>query len=93
MPGRELTTRKAGPTQECPIADRVFTDAGPKANKYSLQSGWRNTMKNLSIIVPAAIAGVLLAATVLAAPQTVTTKVKPAGTPDRAAAYALATAD
>jgi hypothetical protein len=50
-------------------------------------------MKNLSIIVPAAIAGVLLAATVLAAPQTVTTKVKPAGTPDRAAAYALATAD
>jgi hypothetical protein len=50
-------------------------------------------MKNLSILVPAAMAGVLVAATVFAAPLSPTIKPVPAGAPDRAAAYALATAD
>ena len=50
-------------------------------------------MKKLSILVPAAVAGVLLSAMVLAAPQTVTTKATVAGAPDRAAAYMLATAN
>lgn len=50
-------------------------------------------MKNLSILVPAAFAGILVAATVLAAPTSVTAKASPAVAPDRAAAYALAMAD
>jgi hypothetical protein len=50
-------------------------------------------MKNLSILVPAAMAGVLVAATVFAAPASMSSKPTPAGAPDRAAAYALATAD
>ena len=50
-------------------------------------------MKNLSILGPAAIAGVLVAATVLAAPLTVTAKLTPASAPDREAAYTLATAE
>jgi hypothetical protein len=50
-------------------------------------------MKNLSILVPAFIAGVLVTATVLAAPQPVQTKAASAGVMDRAAAYALAQAD
>ncbi|MFM7333506.1 MAG: hypothetical protein ACKO1H_03685 [Tabrizicola sp.] len=50
-------------------------------------------MKNLSILVPAAIAGILVAATVVAAPASVSSKPSPAVAPDRAAAYALATAE
>ena len=50
-------------------------------------------MKNLSILVPAAFAGVLVAATVFAAPASLSTKPSPAVAPDRAAAYALATAE
>jgi hypothetical protein len=50
-------------------------------------------MKNLSILVPAAMAGVLVAATVFAAPLSPSAKPVPAGAPDRAAAYALATAE
>jgi hypothetical protein len=50
-------------------------------------------MKNLSILVPAAMAGVLVAATVLAAPMSVTAKPTPAQTLDRAEAYRIATAD
>ena len=47
-------------------------------------------MKNLSILVPAVMAGVLVAATVLAAPLSQAAKPAPAGAPDRAAAYHLA---
>ena len=55
---------------------------------------WRvHAMKNLSILVPAAFAGVLVAATVFAAPASLSTKPSPAVAPDRAAAYALATAE
>jgi hypothetical protein len=50
-------------------------------------------MKNLSILVPAVMAGVLVAATVFAAPLSDTAKPVPAGAPDRAAAYMLATAN
>ena len=47
-------------------------------------------MKNLPIIVPAVVAGVLLSAMVLAAPQSGSQKAVPAGAPDRAEAYAIA---
>ena len=50
-------------------------------------------MKNLSIRVPAAIAGILVATTVLAAPASITAKATAADAPNRAAAYALAMAD
>lgn len=50
-------------------------------------------MKNLSILVPAAMAGVLVAATVFAAPLSDAAKPVPAGTLDRAAAYTLAMGD
>ncbi|MCU0903646.1 MAG: hypothetical protein MUE83_07200 [Tabrizicola sp.] len=50
-------------------------------------------MKNLPILVPAVLAGVLVTAAVLAAPQSVTAKSAPAGVMDRAAAYALARAN
>ena len=50
-------------------------------------------MKNLTILVPAAFAGVLVAATVFAAPATVSSKASPAVAPDRAAVYALATGE
>jgi hypothetical protein len=49
-------------------------------------------MKNFSILVTAAMAGVLVAATVFAASLMVPVKPTPASAPDRAAAYALATA-
>jgi hypothetical protein len=48
------------------------------------------SVKNLSILVPAVMAGVLVAATVLAAPLSEAAKPAPAGAPDRAAAYHLA---
>jgi len=48
-------------------------------------------MKNLQIVVPAVVAGVLLSAMVLAAPQSGPQKAVPAGAPDRAAAYTIAT--
>jgi hypothetical protein len=51
------------------------------------------TMKKLSILVPAAVAGVLVSAMVFAAPQTTAVKATVAGAPDRAAAYLIATAD
>lgn len=50
-------------------------------------------MKKLSILVPAAVAGVLVSAMVLAAPVGTAKSGAVAGAPDRAAAYALATAD
>ncbi|MES2539727.1 MAG: hypothetical protein V4583_03960 [Pseudomonadota bacterium] len=50
-------------------------------------------MKKLSILAPAALAGVLLSAMVLAAPQPVGGTASPVPTLDRAAAYKLATAD
>jgi hypothetical protein len=50
-------------------------------------------MKKLSILVPAAVAGVLVSAMVFAAPQTAPVKATVAGAPDRAAAYFLATAN
>jgi hypothetical protein len=50
-------------------------------------------MKKLSILVPAAVAGVLLSAMVLAAPQTATAKATVAGAPDRATAYLIASAN
>ncbi len=50
-------------------------------------------MKNLSLLVPAVMAGVLVAATVFAAPITPTAKLVPAGAPNRAAAYAMAIAE
>ncbi len=50
-------------------------------------------MKNLSILLPAAVAGVLVAAMVMAAPQPVGGKSASIPSLDRAAAYQLATAD
>lgn len=50
-------------------------------------------MKKLSILVPAAVAGILVSAMVLAAPQSGSETASPAGAPDRAAAYLIATAD
>jgi hypothetical protein len=56
-------------------------------------AGESQEMKNVSILVPAAFAGILVAATVFAAPTSVSSKPTPAMAPDRAAAYALATAN
>jgi hypothetical protein len=50
-------------------------------------------MKKLSIMVPAAAAGVLLSAMVLASPQSGHGKSSSLNTLDRAAAYQLASAD
>ncbi len=50
-------------------------------------------MKKFSILVPAAFAGILVSAMVLAAPQSGAITAKAAVAPDRAAAYKLATAD
>lgn len=50
-------------------------------------------MKQMSILVPAAIVGILGAAMVLAAPQGASDKAAVAKAPDRAAAYHLAIAD
>lgn len=50
-------------------------------------------MKKLSILVPAAVAGVLVSAMVLAAPVATSVSGKSTGAPDRAAAYKLATAE
>jgi hypothetical protein len=50
-------------------------------------------MKKLSILVPAAVAGILVSAMVLAAPQSGAMKPTVAGAPDRAEAYRIATAD
>jgi hypothetical protein len=50
-------------------------------------------MKKMSILVPAAVAGVLLSAMVLAAPQTVQVEQTGVVSLDRAAAYRLATAE
>jgi hypothetical protein len=50
-------------------------------------------MKKLTILVPAAVAGVLVSAMVLAAPQDASGKVSAAGAPDRAAAFQIATAN
>lgn len=50
-------------------------------------------MKKLSILVPAAVGGILLSAMVLAAPQSGTDASSPAGAPDRAAAYKIASAN
>lgn len=50
-------------------------------------------MKKLSILLPAAFAGILVSAMVLAAPQPGAHQSSPFGTPDRAAAYQMATAD
>ncbi len=50
-------------------------------------------MKKLSILVPAAAAGILLSAMVLAAPLQVAGKAPVAQAPDRAAAYLAASAD
>lgn len=50
-------------------------------------------MKKLSILVPAAVAGILVSAMVLAAPQAGALKPGVAAAPDRAAAYRVATAD
>ena len=53
----------------------------------------RLLMKKLSILVPAAAAGILLSAMVLAAPLQVAGKAPVAQAPDRAAAYLAASAD
>lgn len=50
-------------------------------------------MKKLSILVPAAIAGVLVAGLALAGSQTAAGKASVQTSLDRAAAYRLATAD
>ena len=50
-------------------------------------------MEKLSILVPAAIAGVLVAGLALAGSQTTSGKASGAASLDRAAAYKLATAD
>lgn len=50
-------------------------------------------MKKLSILVPAAVAGVLLSAMVLAAPQSAQQGASGVVSLDRAAAYRLATAN
>ena len=50
-------------------------------------------MKKLSILAPAALCGVLLSAMVLAAPVAGVQKANAASTPDRAAAYLIATAN
>ena len=50
-------------------------------------------MKKLSILVPAAIAGVLVAGLAFAASQTTPGKATGSASLDRAAAYKLATAD
>lgn len=50
-------------------------------------------MKRLSILVPAAAAGVLLSAMVFASPLPEKGKTTVAQAPDRAAAYLTATAD
>jgi hypothetical protein len=50
-------------------------------------------VKQLSILVPAVVAGILVSSLVLAAPQTGAAKVTIAKAPDRAEAYRIATAD
>jgi hypothetical protein len=76
---------------------RMFIWPRPKANKQSwdvranVVPAGDSSMKNLSILVPAVMAGVLVAATVLAAPLSDAAKPVPAGAPDRAEAYMLAT--
>ena len=50
-------------------------------------------MKKLSILVPAAVAGILVSAMVLAAPQSGALKSTVAAAPDRAEAYRIATGD
>lgn len=50
-------------------------------------------MKKLSIFLPAAVAGILVSATVLAAPQSDALKPIVAKAPDRAEAYRIATAN
>lgn len=50
-------------------------------------------MKKISILVPAVAAGVLLSAMVFAAPQATLGKATVSVAPDRAAAYAGASAD
>lgn len=50
-------------------------------------------MKTFSILVPSAFAGVLIAASVFAAPQTLDRTGSAAVAPDRAAAYLIASAD
>lgn len=47
-------------------------------------------MKNLTILVPAAIAGALVAATVFAASPTISTMPTPANAPNRAEIFAVA---
>jgi hypothetical protein len=69
------------PTQNHGIESQSFKIAGV------------STMKTLSILVPAAIAGILASAMVLAAPQTDTQKLTVAKAPDRAEAYRIAMAD
>jgi hypothetical protein len=49
--------------------------------------------KKISILVPAAVAGVLLAAMVLAAPQTSATSVVAGEAPNRAEAFVLASSN
>lgn len=85
--------------QESLIVGGIFTGPGQKANKQNchpvpfVSLAGETVMKNLSILVPAAMAGVLVAATVFAAPMSVTAKPTPASAPDRAEAYRIATAD
>lgn len=50
-------------------------------------------MKTFSILVPAAVAGVLIAASVFAAPQALDSRGSAASAPDRAAAYLIASVD
>lgn len=50
-------------------------------------------MKKITVLVPAAVAVVLLSATVIAAPQAGADKASVSGAPDRAEAFLIASAD
>jgi hypothetical protein len=94
-----LSTQSQDLAQECPTISQIFTVSCPKANKQWWQRIGRILptgvyhVKQLSILVPAIAAGILVSSLVLAAPQTAPSKVMIAKAPDRAEAYRIAMAD
>ena len=94
MPGRTEWHKKTLISAESLLLHAQLLPNSSGNLNHIVAACWRcQAMKNLSILVPAAFAGVLVAATVFAAPASLSTKPSPAVAPDRAAAYALATAD
>jgi hypothetical protein len=94
MPGRTKWHSKTQISAESLLLLAQLLPNSPCNLNHIVAACWRfQAMKNLSILVPAAFAGVLVAATVFAAPASLSTKPSPAVAPDRAAAYAIATAE